>query len=115
MTRSCCARCNLGRSSVGQHQLRSRQAGQVAQQRRAGKAYSPVIKAEAQDVRSAGSWRSAAASSLLQILAAATILAQPSPAWAGEVIQGTPRVADGDTLQASCDAMLTALSLACLT
>lgn len=39
------------------------------------------------------------ASRLLEALAALVLVAQPAPAIAGEIIQGTPRVADGDTLQ----------------
>lgn len=36
---------------------------------------------------------------LVEALAALVLVAQPMPAIAGEIIQGTPRVADGDTLQ----------------
>ena len=58
-----------------------------------------VTDSDASFVKAASNWRSSALSGLLQAVAAATILAQPIPAWAGEVIQGVPRVADGDTLQ----------------
>ncbi|DBA90564.1 TPA: hypothetical protein ACH3X1_003806 [Trebouxia sp. C0004] len=36
---------------------------------------------------------------LVEALAALVLVGQPSPAMAGEIIQGMPRVADGDTLQ----------------
>ena len=48
---------------------------------------------------SATNRRQSLASTILQAVAAAVILVQPTPAWAGEIIQGIPRVADGDTLQ----------------
>lgn len=38
---------------------------------------------------------------LVELLAAVVLTAQPLPAQAGEIIQGMPRVADGDTLQVS--------------
>ncbi len=36
---------------------------------------------------------------LVEALAALVLVGQPMPAMAGEIIQGMPRVADGDTLQ----------------
>ncbi len=36
---------------------------------------------------------------LVEALAALVLVGQPMPAMAGEIIQGIPRVADGDTLQ----------------
>lgn len=36
---------------------------------------------------------------LIEALAALVLVGQPLPAMAGEIIQGMPRVADGDTLQ----------------
>ena len=36
---------------------------------------------------------------LVEALAAIVLVGQPVPAMAGEIIQGMPRVADGDTLQ----------------
>lgn len=115
ITHGCCTR-SPSRVPLIQHLCHSQQADTKAGLlRRPSGAQRLSVRAEAQrfsvrpeapGTQLAGKWRSAAASSLLQVLAAATVLAQPGSAWAGEVIQGMPRVADGDTLQASFDAML---------
>jgi len=43
-------------------------------------------------------------SRVVEALAAFALVTQPLPALAGEIIQGTPRVADGDTLQVTSSA-----------
>ena len=41
---------------------------------------------------------------VVEAIAAFILVAQPLPVLAGEVIQGVPRVADGDTLQVLTEA-----------
>ena len=95
--------CNVRqvrRSGANQGLVPLRQASRViGQQHQKRNRHGVVTTADVASDKHGSKWRSSAVSTLLQGLAAATVLVQPTPAWAGEVIQGVPRVADGDTLQ----------------
>lgn len=95
--RVCCIRqdatsCLLRLACCKLHKIRS--AGQRRDSPRLQITFATPSAAE-----SAVKRRNSVASTILQALAAAVILVQPASALAGEVIQGIPRVADGDTLQ----------------